>query len=381
MLAIGIMTGTSLDGIDIALCDIEGVDDSTKIKFLYGKTFPYPSDVLLEIQKAVHNQAIVSDIAYLNFRLAEVYSDSVKKLINESNYSMNDIQFISSHGQTVYHQGKSDDKKRSSTLQLGSGAVLAELAQTTVISNFREHDMAQGGQGAPLIPFVDKVLFYDKNKNRIIHNIGGISNISLITKKDEVIAFDTGPGNMLINAGMEYLYQKSFDDKGLTARKGKLIQPLFEILINHPFYNEKPPKSCGREQFGLPYLEKIIHPFLHERKEDIIHTITYATVYTMADAIKRYIYVESIDELIVSGGGVKNTFLMELLQKLLTPIKVISSDELGVSSDFKEAIGFVILGNQVLNQRPNTLISATGAKKQVIGGSIQYYFKGENHEI
>src|SRR5690606_37835969 len=200
-------------------------------------------------------------------------------------------------------------------------------AQTTVISNFREHDMAQGGQGAPLIPFVDKVLFYDKNKNRIIQNIGGISNISLITKKDEVIAFDTGPGNMLINAGMEYIYQKSFDDKGLTARKGKLIQPLFEILINHPFYNEKPPKSCGREQFGLPYLEKIIHPFLHERKEDIIHTITYATVYTMADAIKRYIYVESIDELIVSGGGVKNTFLMELLQKLLTPIKVISSDE------------------------------------------------------
>src|SRR5690606_25460736 len=221
---------------------------------------------------------------------------------------------------------------------------------------------AVGGQGAPLVPYVDYILFTHKTKNRILQNIGGISNITVLPKdanEAEVFAFDTGPGNMMINHAMEVLFDKPYDDGGKVASKGRLIDALCDEVTSHPFLEKLPPKSAGREQFGVEYTDSLLKKYKNYSKEDLIHTLTYATAKTMVDAIKRYSKLESIDELIVSGGGAKNTYLMKLLETKLYPTKVLTSEDLNLSIDFKEALAFIVLGNQTINRQTSTIPSTT----------------------
>lgn len=376
-IAAGIMSGTSLDGIDVAFAEIKGVGKRTKIKQIAGETFPYPIDLLEKIKKATSNQMNVSDVSDLNFHLAKTYADCVIKLAKKTNIKTSDLWFVASHGQTVYHQGIEDEKYKPSTLQLGSGPVLAQLLKTTAITDFRAADMAQGGQGAPLVPFVDYLLYSNNKKARILQNIGGISNITILPKsqnESDTFAFDTGPGNMMINRAMEVLYQKPFDASGKTATSGKLINELYEEIINHPYLSKTPPKSCGREQFGNEYTEKLIKKYDGEKREDIIHTISKACSYTMIDAIKKYVLTKfDIDQLIVAGGGIHNDFIMNELKTNLNEIEVLTTSDLNLDSDFKEALAFIILGNQTMHKKEATLKSTTGAKKSTITGSISFY--------
>lgn len=376
-IAAGIMSGTSLDGIDVVIAQISKYNKKTKIKQIIGKTFDYPTNLLEKIKDAVNNNMDVKGISSLNFELAYLYAKCVIDLCHSIDLKTEDLDFVASHGQTVYHQGIKDDTTYPSTLQLGSGPVMSQLLKTTVISDFRAADMAQGGQGAPLVPFVDYILYSDGKKSRILQNIGGISNITVLPKgkqSENLFAFDTGPGNMMINRAMEVLYNKSYDRNGEVAFSGKNIKELFDEITSHPFLDKKPPKSCGREQFGSNYTDDLIRKYSTSKKEDIVHTISKASSYTMIDAIKKYVLSHyEIDELIIAGGGIHNNFLMKELEDNLKPIKVLTTNDLGLDSDFKEALAFIILGNQTINKKHGTIKQATGAKHTVIPGSISFY--------
>jgi len=376
-LACGIMSGTSLDGIDVVIATISGTGLTTKIEMIAGKTFDYPPMLLEKVKLAVTDQLTVKDVSSLHFELGRLYASCVISLCKELKLSPSSLNFIASHGQTVYHQSKIEDTRLPSTLQLGSGSVIAGLTETTVVSDFRIADMIQGGQGAPLVPYVDYLLLSSSDKSRIAQNIGGISNITYLPKtknEHDVYAFDTGPGNMMINYAMEKLYNKPYDDCGQIAKKGQLILPLYDEIMQHPFVHQMPPKSCGREQFGGAYTQTLMTKYKNHAPEDIIHTLTVATASTMISNIKQFILNKhEIDELIISGGGVHNQFLMNFIQKSLPDIKVLSSDDVGLSSDYKEALAFIVLGNQTLFQQTANLPSATGAKKHVVLGTVSYF--------
>ena len=376
-LACGIMSGTSLDGIDVAIASISGTGLTTKIDLIAAKTYPYPKDILEKVKRAIDNDLKVRDVASLHFELGRLYAECVIKLCDTLKIKSSSLSFIASHGQTVYHQGATLDGNPPTTLQLGSGSVIAGITQTTAVTDFRVADMIAGGQGAPLVPFVDYILLSHPQKTRVIQNIGGISNITILPKsrlEKDVYAFDTGPGNMMINYAMEVFYQKLYDDQGEIARKGQLIKPLYDDILAHPFLNVKPPKSCGREEFGAFYTHMLIEKYNKATKEDIVHTLTMATKQTMVDAIKKFVSnLHQVDELIISGGGVHNTFMMEQIQKDLPNIKVLTTDDLGLSSDFKEALAFIVLANQTLYEEHGNLPSATGAKTSVVLGQVSYY--------
>lgn len=376
-LACGIMSGTSLDGIDVAIATISGTGLNTKIELIVAETFPYPKDILEKVKLAIDNELRVRDVSSLNFELGRLYADCVIKLCKDNKLNPSSLSFIASHGQTVYHQGATQDGSNPNTLQLGSGSVIAGLTQTTVVSDFRVADMIAGGQGAPLVPFVDYILLSNKDKTRIIQNIGGISNITVLPKSQyekDVYAFDTGPGNMMINYAMEYFFNKPYDASGETANKGHLVKSLYDEILQHPFLRLQPPKSCGREEFGVSFTKELIKKYHNHTPEDIIHTLTIATADTMVDAIEKFVLNKhEVDELIISGGGVHNTFMMQHLKKKLHPIDVLSTDDIGLSSDFKEALAFIVLANQTMYQEPSNLPTATGAKKAVVLGNVSYY--------
>ncbi len=376
-LACGIMSGTSLDGIDVAIATISGIGLTTKIELIAAKTYPYPKDILDKVKLATQNELKVKDIASLHFELGRLYANLVHQLCKDMKINTTSLSFIASHGQTVYHQGETLDGNPPSTLQLGSGSVIAGLTKTTVVSDFRAADMIAGGQGAPLVPFVDYILLSDSNHNRIIQNIGGISNITLLPKtqnEKSVFAYDTGPGNMMINHAVEVFYGKPYDQSGLIAKSGQCIPGLYELIMAHPYLNKRPPKSCGREEFGAEYTNDLIKQYPNHKPEDIIHTLTLATADTMIQSIQRFVLSQhEIDELIISGGGVHNNYMMDHIKKGLPNIKVFATDQIGLSSDFKEALAFIVLANQTLFQEASNLPSATGANAPVILGNVSYY--------
>jgi anhydro-N-acetylmuramic acid kinase len=375
--ACGIMSGTSLDGIDVAIATISGIGLSTKIELVAAKTFPYPKDLLEKVKLATQNELKVKDVSSLNFELGRLYANFVIELCASLKIQTTSLSFIASHGQTVYHQGEASDGYNPSTLQLGSGSVIAGLTKTTVVSDFRVADMIAGGQGAPLVPFVDYILLSKKDQTRIIQNIGGISNITILPSDQipkNIYAFDTGPGNMMINYAAEKFFNLPYDASGNLASKGHMIQPLFDTIIAHPFLEKLPPKSCGREEFGSAYTEKIIEPYIGFDPLDIIHTITSATAQTMVQSIQKFVLNKHhVDELLISGGGIHNQFIMHYIKKSLPDIKVLTTDEIGISSDFKEAMAFIVLANQTLYKEAANLPSATGAKYPVILGNVSYY--------
>lgn len=334
----GVMSGTSLDGIDVAVVDIRG----KRIETIAFQSTPYPKSV----RDALLNVSTVEAISRLNFRLGELYAKAILAM-------QEPVELIGLHGQTIYHEGGKH------TLQIGEAAVVAERTGVDVISNFREADIAAGGQGAPLVPFVDVLLFGRGNAPRAALNIGGIANVTLLP---EGIAFDTGPGNMVIDALAAEMSggRERFDRDGRIARGGTVRWELLVDLLANPYFRRKAPKSCGREQFGPEYTRMLIDSGLPMR--DLLATATELTARTIAEALPPR-------EVIVSGGGVHNRFLMERLGSML-PVR--SSAEFGIDPDAKEAIAFAVLAYQTARGWPGNLPSATGASHPTVLGKRSY---------
>lgn len=377
MLAVGLMSGTSLDGVDVVLCDITGKDEDTQVQQLNFKTYEIPEYLRDKIRKCCSRELVpVELICSLNFELGQLFAESVKKLCEESSVNLDDLAFIASHGQTIFHIPKAFSDYIPSTLQIGEAAIIANECRTTVISNFRVMDMAVGGEGAPLVPYSEYLLYADENQTVALQNIGGIGNVTFLPKKGDftkVIAFDTGPGNMMIDAAVQKLYGEKFDKNGEYACKGKLIPLLAEGLKNHPYFALDIPKTTGRELFGEHYTYALLEKYQDYNKNDIIFTLTWFTAYSIAYHYKKYfIHQYNLNKCIIAGGGAYNKCLINLIKKELPEIKILIQEDLGYSSEAKEAIAFVILGNQTYHMRPSNVPSATGARKSVILGQITY---------
>lgn len=371
--AIGIMSGTSLDGIDVALVNIKGVDETTTCELIHYHSYPYSKETQEKVMRVSHVETSnVAEICSLNFELGQLYNKAVHQLLNDYEFT-HAIDFIALHGQTIHHLPHPDNGLTHSTLQIGNPSLLAYDHETTVISNFRAMDMVADGNGAPLVPFTEQILFCDADKNRVLQNIGGIGNATILPKSGavgEILAFDTGPGNMMMNCAMQYFYGKAYDRDGLIARSGTLISELLLRLKSMPYFRKKPPKATGRELFG----ESLVHSLCREyqdQPEDLINTLTELAAWSIADSYRNFVVPKmAIDEVIISGGGAYNRFLLERIQEYLAGIEVKTQEDIGFNSDAKEAVAFAILGNQTLHQRPSNLMSATGAKATVILGDI-----------
>lgn len=377
MLSVGLMSGTSLDGVDVVLCDITGKDEDTQVQQLNFKTYEIPEYLRDKIRKCCSRELVpVELICSLNFELGQLFAEAVKKLCEESSVSLEDIAFIASHGQTIFHIPKAFSDYVPSTLQIGEAAIIANECRTTVISNFRVMDMAVGGEGAPLVPYSEYLLYADENQAVALQNIGGIGNVTFLPKKGDftkVIAFDTGPGNMMIDGAVQKLYGEKFDKNGEYASKGKLIPLLAEELKNHPYFALDIPKTTGRELFGEHYTYALLEKYQDYNKNDIIFTLTWFTAYSIAYHYKKYfIHQYNLDKCIIAGGGAYNKSLINLIKKELPEIEILIQEDLGYSSEAKEAIAFVILGNQTYHMKPSNVPSATGARKNVILGQITY---------
>lgn len=372
------MSGTSLDGIDIVLCELRGHGDRIKIKASIFQTYDMPQMIKGRILDTIALKTNVKDVTSLNFELGYLFAKCVNKFLKDNNLDKSDIDFIASHGQTIYHIPKDEANHLRSTLQLGDGSVIANTCGIDTVYNFRTADMALGGQGAPLVPYADYMLFRSDNKTRVLHNLGGISNLTLLPKSmgiEHTLAFDTGPANMMIDYAMQNLFGEPFDRSGQIAKKGQLIQPLLNQLMAMPFVSALPPKSTGREMFGSVFSSYILKSYKNEKKEDLIHTLTEYTIQTIVDAYKNLIKTE-IDEAIFSGGGAKNDYLMQRLKEALYPINVMRLEDVGFDSKSKEALAFVILGHETLLRHKNNVKSATGAKQDAILGQICFAHKG-----
>lgn len=376
MYAVGLMSGTSLDGIDAVLCDISGVSLDTNIKEIAFCTIEIPEGIKDKIRKCCANKADVELVCSLNFELGELFADAVGKVCQKACVDLSELEFIASHGQTIYHIPKAYGDIHRSTLQIGESAVIAQRCGCKVVSNFRVKDIAAGGEGAPLVPFSEYILYRRTDQAVALQNIGGIGNVTIIPKNceiDEVFAFDTGPGNMMIDEAMRIFYGVPYDKNGDIAAKGKMIHALQQELEAHAYLKVVPPKTTGREMFGEAYTVELLKRYAAEKKEDIVATLTWFTAYSIAENYRLFICKEhDIREVILGGGGAHNRTLQKMLASELPQIKISTQEEKGYSSDAKEAIAFVILGNETLNGRYSNLPNATGAQHKVILGNVTY---------
>jgi anhydro-N-acetylmuramic acid kinase len=373
-LAVGLMSGTSLDGIDAALVEIEHSGLETKVHLLHFETLPYKAEEREQIlQLCSPTTSSVDEICRMNVYLGRKMAEAALKVINNAGKTAQQVDFISSHGQTIYHM-----PEQHATLQIGELAIIAEESGCLTIGDFRPNDMAAGGQGAPLVPYVDFLLFSSNEKGRILINIGGIGNMSVLpanAQVDQVIAFDTGPGNMLIDAMVQMGTngELSYDDGGDIAARGKVCQEWLEQIVSDDRYvSQPPPKSTGRELYSMVMAKKLRQEGLTRQLsfEDIVATVTHYTIQSIVINIKNYIDPNyDIQEVLVGGGGVHNKVLMRGLQSQLKQ-KVSSMEELNFSSDAKEAIAFAILGNEFIHGHPNNLPTATGANRPVVMGKL-----------
>jgi anhydro-N-acetylmuramic acid kinase len=373
------MSGTSCDGVDLALIEITGAGPQTAfdLKTIYHQ--PYTRQQKMGILSLLESTHItLTDISQVNFYLAKVWADAIKNMLKNEKIDMSTIDLIGSHGQTFYHHPQQElylENQIRSTLQLGDPAALAQLTGITTIGDFRNADVALDGQGAPLVPYVDWILYANLNKNVLALNIGGIANVTYIPSagnKEDVLAFDTGPGNMLIDQLMQRLYELPFDKDGEKAFLGKFSEKLFELVQKIDSYPElAPPKSTGREHYGKEFVISLLKKSLRRRisEPDIIHTISRYTAYTVWDAAVRFID-HDIEIIYVSGGGSHNKFLMSMLAEYFKNARVEKSSKIGIDEDFKEAICFAILANELINGNHGNLPGATGASKSAFLGKI-----------
>ena len=392
---IGLMSGTSVDGIDAAIVEITGHGLETEVDLLAFETFPFPSGVPQRILALCQpDTGRVDDICKMNFYIGHLFAEAVKHILQKSGMRASDIDLIGSHGQTIHHlpethqslkkpvfdNGKNRAEahiiKKPSTLQIGEPAVIAHETGIPTIADFRVADMAAGGQGAPLVAYPDYLLFQDSVKTVGLLNIGGIANITVLPANgtiNSVCAADTGPGNMCIDAVITEITQGSerYDKDGKRAAQGTPYQPLIDEWLQHPFFHLSPPKTTGREMFGHTYAIECLAACRKHALSDnaCIATLTELTVQTIANYIARFVTEQNpIDTLYVSGGGVHNQTIMRRLSELLSDTAVESVDNSGISADAKEAIAFAILANETLHGNAGNLPSATGASvRKVLG--------------
>ena len=367
MIVAGVMSGTSLDGIDVAIVDIRRERARLRIEPLAFHSEPYPKPVREALLSVSNTMTHTATIARLHFLLGELYAEAIRKASRK-----HQPELIGLHGQTIFHEGAPVEylnRRVSSTMQIGEAAVVAERTGIHTISNFRERDVAAGGQGAPLVPYVDYLLFRDRYRPRVALNIGGIANITVLpagAKPEDVIAFDTGPGNMVIDALVRHRTdgKQSFDRNGAIARRGKFHRKLWDAMMADPYVKQKPPKSTGRERFGQPFVAGLIATGIP--LEDLIATATEFT----ATSITRGIMDATWDEgdVIASGGGVHNRWLMSRLAYYLKPSQLRTSADFGIDPDAKEAIAFAVLAFESAAGRAGNLPSATGARAAVVLG-------------
>ena len=370
----GIMSGTSLDGIDVAIVDIRG----RRIQPVAFRSAPYEERVRRAILGVSNATTTTAQIARLHFLLGELYAKAVQQTCRLSRIPLKSIELVGCHGQTIYHQGEQKPflgLPVAATLQIGEASIIAEALGLPVVSDFRTRDMAAGGKGAPLVPYLDYLLFRHAKKGRIALNIGGIANVTAIPPNAhpaEVIAFDTGPGNMVIDAlTAEFTNgRERFDRDGRIAATGRLDHRLIDRLLADPYYRQPPPKTAGREQYGAAYIAGI------KRRlplRDLITTATALTAATIALGIERFIQPRMrVDELVAAGGGVHNRTLMGYLQAFLPGVRIARTAEFGIDPDAKEAVAFAVLAHETYHRRPSNLPSATGASHAVILGKVTY---------
>ena len=376
------MSGTSADGVSAVLIKIRGYGSKTKLELVAFRNYPYPSPLRERIFELFDPAtSTVEKICHMNFVLGEFFADSASKLVRESKLDLSEVDLIGSHGQTIYHIPLPTDTcgfRTRSTLQIGEIAVIAERTGITSLGDFRKRDIAAGGEGAPLTPYLDFILHSHPKLNRILQNIGGIANLTFLpanASPGDVIAFDTGPGNMVIDALMEHysLGKSSYDKDGEVAAQGNADKALLDKLLSNPYFSKEPPKTTGRELFGKNYTAKIIEYADKNSSafEDAVATATALTVETIAMAYESFILpTYAIDEVYVSGGGSKNRTIMQGLRERLQGIKVFEYDLLGIPSEAKEAVLMAILANEYVMENPSNLRNATGARRNVILGTL-----------
>jgi anhydro-N-acetylmuramic acid kinase len=374
------MSGTSMDGIDAALVRISGPATQPRVRLLAFKTYAYPTPVRRSILRiAAGEAATAGEISQLNFLLGELFGEATLRVCHMAGISPARLIAVGSHGQTIYHQGSPTSeagRRVASTLQVAEPAVIAERTGAPVVADFRPADMAAGGQGAPLVPLVDYLLLRDAHRGTVALNIGGIANLTVIPAKarpEEVFGFDTGPGNMIIDGLVRHFTQgrKTYDAGGRWAAKGRVIEPLLDEMLRLPFFDRRPPKSAGREQFGQWFIEYYFLKRRGARPEDLLRTATELTARSITDALDRFVLGKvSIQRLIVSGGGAHNRLLVSRLTQLLPGVRVQLSDACGLPVDAKEAIAFAVLADRTLHGLPGNLPTVTGARRAVVLGKL-----------
>lgn len=365
----GIMSGTSLDGIDVAVVDLRG----GRFKLVASHHANYREKVREALLSVSNQVAHVATVSRLNFLLGELYAKAFQDCCRRNRMDPKTVRAIGCHGQTIYHEGRPEPflgRRVANTFQIGEAAVIAERTGIDVISNFRERDIAAGGQGAPLVPLFDYLLFRHAKHGRIALNLGGIGNITAIpagASIDDVVAFDTGPANMIIDQLVARLTNgvQQFDRNGAIARKGRIDERLVSELTKDPYFRKAPPKTAGREQYGAGFIDRLINtgvPLI-----DLIATATMFTAQTVALGIRQT--RGAYRDLIVGGGGARNSYLMELLARC-TGLRTQTSEVFGVDSTYKEAIAFALLAGETLAARPGNVPSATGAARPAILGKL-----------
>lgn len=385
MIVAGVMSGTSADGIDVALVRVWPPGKASKkqfprFKLLAHAEYPYARDVRQSVLAAMNaSRASVADLSRLNFLLGELYAEAILAATRKHKVK---IDLVGCHGQTLYHQGERQrflGRQLAVTWQTGEGAVIAARTGVPVVTDFRPADMAAGGKGAPLVPFLDYLLYCHPDIGRVVQNIGGIANLTAVpagASLDHVLAFDTGPGNMVIDAVMDQLYGIPYDRDGAVAARGNVLEHVLSDLLRTRFFLRRPPKTAGREEFGREFVGDFLRRCRRSRKQDIVATATALTARSVAQAIRRFVARHRGDykELVVSGGGAKNPSLLTMLGTEVGKlgIKLRLSDEFGLPTEAKEAVAFALLAYQTWRRQTSNVPSATGAKRAAVLGKISY---------
>jgi len=369
---IGLISGTSVDGVDAALVRISGCDDETELELIGFETFPYPPDIRTKIMESFDGSTEL--ICQLNFQVGRIFAECAKGIIFCNAMSMEEIDFIASHGQTIYHVPPGTPKV-ASTFQIGDGDVIAERTGRLTISDFRTRDMAAGGDGAPLVPLLDQILLTKKGDRRGIINLGGISNITVVDGSDACnnFAFDIGPGNMLMDAVAQRIDPKlKYDPNGELAKKGTVDRELLGELIQHDYFKRQPPKSTGRELFGEQFAETLIKARPDLDLHDLLATVTALTAKAISNAIADHVVPRggNVQEILLCGGGVHNDFLVQKIADAFPDIPLKKTDDYGIPADAKEAMAFALMGNQTIMAKPGNVPRATGAGRSMILGKI-----------
>lgn len=389
MIVAGVMSGTSADGIDVAFVRIIGHRSTLRLDLIAHKQFTYSRVVRQAVLAAMNaNSASVADLARLNFVLGELYADAV--IATSKAHRVSQLDLIGCHGQTIYHQEARTPflgRRIAATWQTGEAAVIAARARVPVVSDFRPADIVAGGTGAPLVPLLDVAFFAHRKKLRVLQNLGGIANLTLISpgshigKMEQVIAFDTGPGNMVVDACAQRLFDRPYDQNGEIAANGEVIEIALARALEHPFFQRKPPKSAGREQFGREFVSHFLRWCgVRAYKPDILATATALTAVSIGRAVRQAVAASSSDtqrhvaEYIVSGGGTQNATLMRMIVDQVKPLgfTVLTADDMGMPSQAKEAIAFALLAYQTWHRQSGNVPSATGAKRAAVLGKICY---------